>query len=232
VMALTRLWLVPRGARAVDGAYLRFPFADLLRLVALESWRNRCIVIGEDLGTVPDDCRARLARAGIMGLDVLAFMRAGEKFLAPRRWRPDAIAMTSTHDIAPVAAWWRARDLDWRRKLRLFGEPGEAAEREARARARRELARAFAGVREKPLGARGGGERIVDAAIDAVARTPSPLAIVPVEDLIGAVEQPNLPGTIGEHPNWRRRYPADAARLLGAPRVRARLRRLARKRPA
>ena len=230
VMGLARLWLVPRGARAVDGAYVRYPFADLLRLVALESWRNRCIVVGEDLGTVPDDWRRRLARAGILGLDVLAFMRAGEAFIAPRRWRRDAVAMTSTHDVAPVAGWWRARDLDWRSRLRLFGESGEEAERAARVRARAQLARTLAGTGIARLGPRVSDEQVVDAAIDAVARAPAPLALVPLEDLLGAGEQPNLPGTIGQHPNWRRRYPGAAARLLAGAAARRRIGRLARAR--
>jgi 4-alpha-glucanotransferase len=231
VMGLMRLWLVPRGAHAADGAYLRYPFADLLRLVALESWRQRCIVIGEDLGTVPDHCRRRLAASGVLGLDVLAFMRAGDAFLAPRRWRADAVAMTSTHDLAPVAGWWRARDLDWRARLRLFGERSEDDERTARASARSQLARALARAGIARVSERTRPARIIDAAIDATARSPSPLALVPLEDLLALDEAPNLPGTTTEHPNWRRRYPAPAARLFGRNALRARTRRLARGRP-
>ncbi len=229
VMSLMRLWLVPDGARPVDGAYLRYPFEDLVRLVALESWRNRCIVIGEDLGTVPDDCRARLARVGILGLDVLPFMRDGNAFLAPRRWRENAVAMTSTHDVAPIGGWWQGRDLDWRRRLRLFGERGEASERDERIRSKAQLARALSrsGKRVSPRASEAG---IVDAAIDFVGASASPLAIVPIEDLLGAAEAPNLPGTIDEHPNWRRRYRAPASRLLDTPRVARRLRSLAQRR--
>ncbi|HZP67537.1 MAG TPA: 4-alpha-glucanotransferase [Rudaea sp.] len=230
VMSLTRLWLIPSGARPTEGGYLRFPTDALLRLVALESWRHRAIVIGEDLGTVPAECRERLARAGILGLDVLAFMRNARGFLPPRRWRRDAVAMTSTHDIAPVAGWWRARDLDWRRRLRLFGEIGEADERAARVSAREELAQSWADSASTRVSARSPLPRVVDAAIHAVGITPAPLAVLPVEDLVGAVEQPNLPGTIAEHPNWRRRYRAGAQVLLSAPRVAARIRRLARAR--
>src|SRR5262249_36490250 len=98
VMSLWRLWLIPAGAERTAGAYLRYPSADLLRLLALESWRHRTIVIGEDLGTVPPDCRAQLARAGVLGLDVLPFARAHGDFLAAARWRRSAVAMPSTHD--------------------------------------------------------------------------------------------------------------------------------------
>src|SRR5262249_6748703 len=148
VMSLQRLWLIPAGACAVEGAYLRYPFVDLLRLVALESWRHRCIVIGEDLGTVLPDCRARLVRAGVLGLDVLPFMRDANGFLPPARWRRDAVAMTSTHDLPPVAGWWRGGDLDWRRKLHLFGASGEAAERAQRTASRRQLQQALAVSRD------------------------------------------------------------------------------------
>ena len=226
VMSLMRLWLVPVGARPVEGAYLRYPFDDLVRLVALESWRHRCIVIGEDLGTVPDECRAHLANAGILGLDVLPFMRTGAGLVPPKRWRATAVAMTSTHDLAPVAGWWQGRDLDWRRRLHLFGQRSEAQERDERAREKVQLANAMSRDRSR-VSSRTAGERIVDAAIDYVAASASPLAIVPIEDLLGAVEAPNLPGTIDEHPNWRRRYRAPATKLLDTPRVAKRLRRLA-----
>jgi 4-alpha-glucanotransferase len=229
VMSLMRLWLVPDGARPVDGAYLRYPFDDLVRLVALESWRHRCIVIGEDLGTVPDDCRTRLADTGILGMDVLPFMGNAAGILPPKRWRANAVAMTSTHDLAPMGGWWAGRDLDWRRRLQLFGDRDENSERAERVRSKAQLASALSrnGAR---VSARASGERIVDAAIDYVAASASPLAILPMEDLLGAIEAPNLPGTIDEHPNWRRRYRAPASKLLDTPRVARRLRRLRQRR--
>ena len=228
VMSMLRLWLVPSGAQPRDGAYLSYPADDLLRLVALESWRHRCIVIGEDLGTVPAECRTRLAAAGVLGMDVLPFMQSGKDFTAPARWRGEAVAMTSTHDLAPVAGWWSGRDLDWRGRLDLFGDSTEAAERAVRDRERTQLARMLRRARIARLSERAPPDSAVDAAIDTVARSPSPLVIVPVEDLLGAKEQPNLPGTIAQHPNWRRRYPGDAATLLGKPKIAARLRRLQR----
>lgn len=228
VMGLSRLWLVPGGAAATDGAYLSYPFADLLRLVALESRRHRCIVIGEDLGTVPAQCRRQLARAGVLGLDVLAFMRDGAAFMPPARWRDSAVAMTSTHDVAPIAGWWQSRDLDWRSRLQLFGEVDEAAERSARERARSELVRMFRQSGVAKVSERAPPARIVDAAVTAVAKTPSPLALVPLEDLLGRDEQPNLPGTVDTHPNWRRRYRADAATMLAREPAARRVRRLVR----
>ncbi|WP_347328211.1 4-alpha-glucanotransferase, partial [Ralstonia pseudosolanacearum] len=103
VLGLMRLWVIPDGARALDGVYLRYPLRDLLRLIALESWRNRCIVIGEDLGTVPAGLRAQLADAGLLGMRILWFERDDARpeapFRPPQAWSPASVAMTSTHDL-------------------------------------------------------------------------------------------------------------------------------------
>ncbi len=140
IMGLMRLWLIPRGQPAGEGAYLAYPLEDLLDLLALESHRQRAVVIGEDLGTVPPGFRARLRRAGIAGMDVLWFERTRLHFKKPSRWRADAVAMTSTHDLPTVAGWWNGEDIRTRRALGL-GAPGED---QARQQDRARLWRAFA----------------------------------------------------------------------------------------
>ena len=219
-MGLMRLWLVPDGASATEGAYLTYPLDDLLRLVALESHRHGAIVIGEDLGTVPPAFRRRCRAAGIAGMDVLWFQRDGRRFLAPREWRPEAVAMTTTHDLPTVAGWWRGADLELRRGLGGLGE-GEASQRDAD---RAILWQAFeeAGLAvspQVPLET----EPVVDAAVGFVAEAADALVLVPLEDVLGLVDQPNLPGTIDEHPNWRRRYAMPAGDLLTTPTARRRL---------
>src|SRR4029077_617099 len=104
-MGFMRLWVIPQGATAAEGTYLAYPLDDLFRLTALESHRHRAIVIGEDLGTVRAGFRGRLRRAGIYGMSVLWFERAGKGFKKPGDWPPDAVAMTSTHDLPTVAGW-------------------------------------------------------------------------------------------------------------------------------
>jgi 4-alpha-glucanotransferase len=222
-MGLTRLWLVPRGASPTEGAYLRYPVDDLLRLIALESHRHRAIVIGEDLGTVPPDFRARLSEIGMFGMDVLWFQRKEQAFLAPREWRRDAVAMTSTHDLPTVAGWWEGADIATRAALGLVADDGQ--EITQRAEDRTELWRAFgeAGVVARDALLPESAGPAVDAAIAFTARSPSPLALVPMEDILGLTEQPNLPGTIDEHPNWRRRLDAPACDILDAAEVRSRL---------
>lgn len=222
IMGLQRLWLVPRGAAASDGAYLAYPFEDLLRLLALESRRHGAVVIGEDLGTVPPGFRARLRRAGIAGMDVLWFERTRLTFKKPSRWRRDAVAMTTTHDLPTVAGWWRGEDIRTRRALGF----GAAGEEEERRRDRVRLWRAFTGA-EVARGSPPPDDQpstVVDAALAYVAQSPAPLMLAPVEDLLGLAEQPNLPGTIDEHPNWRRRVAASAKALFEEPVVKARAR--------
>jgi 4-alpha-glucanotransferase len=207
-IGLQRLWVTPEGRPASEGAYLDYPRDDLLNLIALESHRHGAVVIGEDLGTVPDGFRQASTAAGMAGMRVMWFERgSGGRFRSPGAWGRDAVAMTTTHDLPTVAGWWRGRDIDWRAKINPASD--EAAARTERAGDRRRLWQAM--VRS---GAADGAEPGLDEAQDAVlpallhvAGSACDLAILPIEDALGEVEQPNLPGTIDEHPNWRRRLP-------------------------
>src|SRR5262249_52666625 len=114
-MGLMRLWLVPQGVPATEGAYLSYPMDDLTRLLALESFRHHAVIIGEDLGTVPPDFRRHCRTLGMAGMDILMFARAGKNFLPPGRWRADAVGMTSTHDLPTIAGWWQGADIELRR---------------------------------------------------------------------------------------------------------------------
>jgi 4-alpha-glucanotransferase len=214
ILGLRRLWLVPEGESARNGAYLRYPLEDLLRLIALESWRHRAIVIGEDLGTVPPGFRERLDEHGIAGIRVLWFERAvdGNDFKPPQEWDRNAVGTTTTHDLPTVAGWWRGSDIAWRNRIgqtsaRPDGQDPEQAAQEERTSDRAALWRAFqqAGVAAPDVSAPPPDSAPVDEALAFVAATPGPLVTFPLEDLLALDEQPNLPGSIDEHPNWRRR---------------------------
>jgi 4-alpha-glucanotransferase len=227
VMGLSRIWVKPDGASAADGAYLRFPFDDLRRLLALESWRHRSIVLGEDLGTIPEGFQSQLEAAGILGMRVLWFERwADGSFKPPHEWSRGAVGMTSTHDLATVAGWWRGRDLDVRASLGFMNN--ETQEREARARDRVALWHAFVASGSAAGDPPGPDDTtpVADAALVHVGRAACDLVMVPLEDALAQQEQPNLPGTLNEHPNWRRRLPVAADTVLDAPDVAARLARL------
>ncbi|WP_433910627.1 4-alpha-glucanotransferase [Sphingomonas yabuuchiae] len=221
-LGLCRLWVVPDGAPADQGAYLAMPFADMLRILRIEAQRANqgrgAIVIGEDLGTVPPGFRDIMAKAGMLGMRVLPFERDAQgAFLPPDGWSDQAIAMTATHDIATVAGWWKGRDLEWR--ARIAGRAVASEDNATRADERTALWKAIGGDTPEP----DDPSAVVDAAISAVAQTPCPLAIVPVEDVLGLDEQPNLPGTTDEHPNWRRRLPDTLDRSLARHEVAARI---------
>jgi 4-alpha-glucanotransferase len=228
-MGFMRLWVTPVGADPRDGAYLAYPLEDLLRLTALESYRHRTIVIGEDLGTVPAGFRDRLAQSGIYGMSILWFERDGGRFKGPLRWPVDTVAMTSTHDLPPVAAWWRGSDIDVRAKCGWIRNA--ESERATRRKDRQALWAAFTSVNvdDGSLPDADEAARVVDDAVKFIAATPSRLALLPLEDALGLEAQPNLPGTIDEHPNWRRRYDRDAGTMLDAPDVRRRVEILAKR---
>jgi 4-alpha-glucanotransferase len=198
VLGLKRLYLVPRDMRADQGAYIRFPFEALLAAIAHESVANRCIVIGEDLGTVPENFRATLAAAGLWSYQVMLFERAADGgFISPDLYRENALVTFATHDLPTFAGWAGGHDLTVKRTLGL--DPGES-DRD-RAAAKEALGRAMAWR----------GLAVLDfpAVAKFLADTPSRLLVVSMEDALGEVEQVNVPGTIDEHPNWRRRLPVD-----------------------
>jgi 4-alpha-glucanotransferase len=222
-MGFLRLWVIPQGATAAEGAYIAYPVSDLFRLTALESHRHRAIVIGEDLGTVPAGFRERLARAGIYRMSVLWFARNGKRFIPPHDWPSLAVAMTSTHDLPTVAGWWRGADLDARASCGLLRDA--QAERKVRSSERDALWAAFksAKVAEGEAPAAAEASPIVDAAVRFVAKTKAQLALLPLEDALGLERQPNMPGTIAEYPNWRYRYDVEAASMLDETSVRYRI---------
>lgn len=217
-MGLARLWLIPEGASPADGAYLNYPVSDLLRLLALESVRHNVVVIGEDLGTVPEGFHDMLEQSGIHGMRVLWFERDAQTgFVPPRGWGSTDVAMTSTHDLPTVAGWWKGSDIDVRHQHGRLGEGVDPdSVRKQREQDRPRLWNAFVRehVGEGPVPNPDETDRVVDAAVRFIAKTEVPLSLIPLEDLLGQVEQPNLPGTVTEHPNWRRRLPVAADVVL------------------
>jgi 4-alpha-glucanotransferase len=239
ILGLRRLWLVPEGESAQHGAYLQYPFDDLVRLIALESWRHRAIVIGEDLGTVPDGLRERLAAHALYGTRVLWFEQDWHGFLPPPRWDCNGVATTTTHDLATVAGWWRGNDIDWRHRVgqtlpRDDGRDPLAFEQEQRARERDALWHALqqAGCAPRDAHTPAPDAAPVDAALCFVAASASPLVTCPLEDLLALPDQPNLPGSTDEHPNWRRRLPFAVDALYRDPQVAARVDAIVRARAA
>ena len=216
VMGLQRLYCIPTGMPATAGAYVSYPFDDILHLVALESRRQSCAIIGEDLGTVPDGFRERMRAANALSYRVFVFERRGDAtFALPTEYPPLAAASAATHDLATLKGFWLGHDIEWRRRLGIY--PDEAAattEAAERRRDRHLLLEALAA--EGLLPRERFGEFLIDdtpaympelgEAIHVfLARSRARLVLVQLEDAIGEGEQANLPGTSDSHPNWQRR---------------------------
>ena len=212
VMGLKRLFWIPDGGSPAEGAYVRYPFTDLARIIALESERHRCLVIGEDLGTVPRGFRPAMQRAGLMSCRVLYFERAQDgAFVPPEAYPRQALVSVSTHDLPTIRGFWTCRDVKWRELLRRF--PDEDALKSARAERDRDRILLLQALRRAGLLPAGIDpehppdepcDELVLAVHRYLAGTPGHLLMVQLEDAFGEEEQANLPGT-DEHPNWRRK---------------------------
>jgi 4-alpha-glucanotransferase len=219
VLGLKRLYLVPRGFKPDNGAYVQMPFEALLGAIARESTANKCIVIGEDLGTVPEGFRETMQDFGIWSYLVMMFERddAGH-FRNIDFYRPNALVTLNTHDLCTYAGWRSFSDL--KVKLSLGLDPGE-----------NDQARWDAlGQLDEILRQNGIAANDLYSVLAFLSRTPSRLLAVSMEDLLGVLDQPNIPGTIDEHPNWRQRLPValdkiaakvDLAALKAATRERS-----------
>ncbi|WP_027524665.1 4-alpha-glucanotransferase [Bradyrhizobium sp. Ec3.3] len=219
VLGLKRLYLVPRGFKPDNGAYVQMPFEALLAAVARESAAHKCIVIGEDLGTVPEGFRETMQDWGIWSYLVMMFERddAG-RFRNLDHYRSNALVTLNTHDLCTYAGWRSFSDL--KMKLSLGLDPGENEEARWHALGMLDEILRFNSIQANDL----------YSVLAFLSRTPSRLLAVSLEDLLGVVDQPNIPGTIDEHPNWRQRLPVvldkiassiDRAALKAATRERS-----------
>jgi glycogen operon protein len=224
VMGLARQFWVPDGADGADGAYVDFPLGDLVGELALESERAKCLVIGEDLGTVPNGLRETLDAQGVLSYRVLPFERVGATFKPPEAYPRLAWACVATHDLPPLAGWWEGLDIEERLGLGQMTAAEAAAARAERGVDRAELVKALAETGRVDAGADADAPLTPElaAAIHAyIAETPSVLALVQVEDLAGEREPVNLPGTDTERPNWRRRVGVAVEGLFETPGAKA-----------
>jgi 4-alpha-glucanotransferase len=223
-MGLRRLFLIPEGAAPAEGAYLSYPLDDLIGHIALESRRARCMVVGEDLGTVPEGFRDRLTQAKILGMRVLWFERNGAKVRPPEDYPPISVACVATHDLETLAGWWQGADIAERLSLGLLTLVRAGDEIAARREEKRGLIAALlaAGLifaapsEDAPL-----SDAIAAAVHALIGGSGSILAHAQFDDLVGETVQTNLPGTDRERPNWRIKVGPDVGAAFAAHRARA-----------
>jgi len=210
VLGLKRLYLIPHGVQASQGAYIRFPFEAMLAVTALSSMEHGCIVVGEDLGTIPENFRETLADWGIWTYQVMLFERsANGAFFPPESYRENALVSFGTHDVATFVGWRDQHDLDVKQALGI--DPGETTE---------ERDGALDALRHA-LRQRGLQTPDFASVAKYLADTPSRLLVISMEDALGMRNQVNLPGTTNEHPNWRQRLPVSLEDLENQPALRS-----------
>jgi 4-alpha-glucanotransferase len=214
VMSLFRLWWVVSGHSPVDGAYVHYPLHPMLTALALQSARSSCVIVGEDLGVVPDEMRRAMPEFGLYHYKVLLFEKDGARFRRPDEFVRPSLATVTTHDMPTLRSFWEGRDIELRRELNLY--PTEELEqdvRQARERDRVSLLKALEDEGLQPISPASPADAFSPDLAHALhlylARSNSILVAIQIEDLLGITDPVNVPGTDREYPNWRRKLSAD-----------------------
>lgn len=213
VMGLSRLFVMPDGATALEGTYMRMPLDDLLGILCLESRRARCLVVGEDLGTVEDGFRERLAERGL-----LSYRLAWFEDRPPAEYPRNSMAATTTHDLPTVAGFFSGEDIGHLQSIGANAPELLALIADAQPAERRRLRERLA--EEGIDGAWSDDpEELATALHTLLSRTPSMLACASLDDVAGSVMRANVPGTVDQHPNWRIPLPVTLEELASSPRT-------------
>ena len=217
VMGLSRLFWIPDGAAGADGAYVNYPLDDLLGVLALESSDAHCAIVGEDLGTVPEGFRERIARADVLSYQPLWFQKDGAIFRAPSRYAAKAVACVSTHDLPTFAGWWNGVDIVERHALHLLDDNDARKAQDERQSEKQALAAAIRAEGPSAI-ATSDLMRAHEAAFTEdvhrfVGAAPAMLVLLQADDLAMETATQNVPGTDRERPNWRRKVGVATSEL-------------------
>lgn len=220
IMGLYRLFWVPAGMTAADGAYVHYAHEDLFAILALESQRNACLIVGEDLGTVPDEVRALMSRFGLFSTRLMMFEKHWDgAFKPPRAYPAAAVASFGSHDTPTLNGYWNGRDLEWRHGAEINTFDHVLSQRMLEKQ--RLLEALSAHDCHPPLEAETPSAELAASVHAYLAKTPAALVLASAEDLMDMHEAPNIPGTIDEHPNWQRRLSLDLEDWNWSERIRA-----------
>ncbi|MBB4659063.1 4-alpha-glucanotransferase [Parvularcula dongshanensis] len=204
VLGYDRQFWIPKDATATTGGYVKFPRGDMIAATAEESQAHHCLVIGEDLGTVPEGLTEALHAANILSYEVARWTRDEEgNFQTAEDYPRLCLAVASTHDIAPIPGWLSGTDIEARAAIEDQTEDQRAWTRGERDAERRGLFGVW-GVHDGHS-----PEEVVEAAHRFLARSNAAVVMAALEDVLLQEEQVNMPGTMDEHPNWAVRYASD-----------------------
>ena len=229
VMRLFRLYWIPEGSDATQGAYVRELSDDMVRILALESVRNQVVVVGEDLGTVEPAVRETLARFGILSYRLFYFEKnARGEFRRDSEYPRQAVVSSTTHDLPTLAGFWTLADVEARRAAGMLDDEGYRLQVAGRIEEKQKMLDILFQVglmpahlpRQAPAYRELTGE-LHNAIIGFLARTPSQLLAINQEDLTKEPFQQNLPGTTWQYPNWGRKMRFTVEQLRSDPEARA-----------
>lgn len=228
VMSLYRLWWIPAGCAATAGAYVHYPLQQLLSVLSIESARSSCLVVGEDLGVVPDEMRSAMPQFGLYHYKVLLFEKIEGRFRRPGEFERHALAAATTHDLPTLHSYWEARDIELRRRLNLY--PNAQVESDIVRERDHDREMLLSALREQglsPAHPSGPLEPYTDDLGHALhlylARSSTALVALQIEDLLGMIDPVNVPGTFAEYPNWQRKIAAAIEDMAARSDLNARL---------
>ena len=228
VMSLYRLWWIPAGCAATAGAYVHYPLQQLLTVLSLESARSSCLVVGEDLGVVPDEMRRAMPEFGLYHYKVLLFEKISGRFRRPDEFERHALAAATTHDLPTLRSYWEARDIELRHRLNLF--PSAEVESDIIRERDHDREMLLIALREQGINPAHPSaplepytEELGQALHLYLARSSSALVALQIDDLLGMTEPVNVPGTFSEYPNWQRKVTASIEEMAARGELRERL---------
>jgi 4-alpha-glucanotransferase len=222
-LGLFRLFWIPEGMMPHEGTYVRYPYEELFRIIALESVRNKAVIISEDLGTIGEEVREALQRFGMLSYRLFYFERdwTTRTFLPPDAYPEMALTAVTTHDLPTLRGFWLGRDIDVKTELNLY--PNDDA-RVFDIETRRKDKELMISTLKKHLQWEPDKKSVTDNEISQelflaihayLARTPCRMVAVSLDDVISVLDQQNMPGTIDTHPNWRQKTPVDTSTIFG-----------------
>jgi 4-alpha-glucanotransferase len=219
-LGLFRLFWIPAGMPAEKGAYVTFPEEDLLRIIALESVRNKTMVIAEDLGTVGESVREALMRFGMLSYRLFYFERnyPGPSFRHPEQYPAMALCSITTHDLPTVYGYWSGRDIQVKKQLNVYDD-GEMMQRSLDNRERDKMLMLDAlksqGIIPDDFPRMPAmSPELCLAIYEYLARTSCKLVAVSLDDVIGTVDQQNIPGITVAYPNWMQKTPVSLEQIV------------------
>ncbi len=214
-LGLFRLYWIPEGKSGSEGAYVRYPTDELLAILSLESVRHQVMVVAEDLGTVTPEIRRKFAQAGLLSYRLLMFEKPlGKGYRTPKSFPEQALASVNTHDLPTLRGFWLGRDIETKEQIGLYPSVSHVAkDRVTRIQDRQALLKALNKQRLLPKGTPSRAEDVPDVSSELcqatyayLARTPCRVVATSLEDLLGEVDTPNVPGAPeGAYPVWQRK---------------------------